>query len=109
MISHFEDHNIIDGLIFEIISKDLFNKIYQEFRNDPNTQEHVTYPLRIRNYKCKKTFLDKSKQDFIYQDNGIKICVDEVDDLKRLRKAWSTKNFRNIIIANTKEIISRII
>ena len=108
LISHFKESSITDGLIFEIISRKLFLEIYDNYKDDLNTQEHVTFPIRKYNYKSKQNFLNREFFKPLYADQGIKICVDNYEDLERLRKHWVTKNLRNIEIADTEKILNNI-
>ena len=109
LISSSKEFPLIDGLIFEIFSNEIFNKMYDAYKDNKETQEHVTFPLHNKLMECKKNYIQKDFINPIYKDCGKKICVDTIQDLKLLNECWVTKNIEGIKYPDTEEIIRKII
>ena len=108
LISSSKELPLIDGLIFEIFTRDIFFKMYSAYKNNYETREHVTAPLRDYIMDCKRGYIHK---DFInpkYQDSEEKICVDTLQDINLLNKCWSLRNEDGIYYPDTLKIIENI-
>lgn len=108
LISSSKEMPLIDGLIFEIFTSDIFFKMYSEYKNNYETREHVTAPLRDYIMECKRGYIQKDFINPTYKYSEEKICVDTLQDINLLNECWILRKEDGIYYPDTLRIIKNI-